>query len=68
MGLEVHHLTPVHLAPELELVTSNLITLCERNGCHFRVGHCFDWRAFNPQCVRDAMAQRQMILGRKTSL
>lgn len=35
--LNVHHIKPYHLYPELELVTSNLITLCRTH--HFLVGH-----------------------------
>lgn len=39
--LEVHHLTPVHIAPELELDPANLITLCRH--CHFEAGHLGNW-------------------------
>lgn len=48
--LQVHHKHPFHLHPELELEQQNLITLCERRGrdCHFRYGHFFDWKQWNP--------------------
>jgi hypothetical protein len=48
--LEVHHIIPFHVTPELELVPSNLITLCEskKNGvnCHLFVGHGGDYRNY----------------------
>lgn len=54
--LEVHHIKPFHLYPELELDPDNLVTLCEHpaHDCHFRVGHFLDWRAINPYSVADA--------------
>jgi hypothetical protein len=45
--LEVHHIRPWHLAPDLRYESSNLITLCRE--CHFRFGHWLSWRSFNPQ-------------------
>lgn len=35
--LEVHHILPYQHWPGLELIPTNLITLCER--CHLFVGH-----------------------------
>lgn len=35
--LEVHHLVPFHVAPELELAETNLCTLCRH--CHLEAGH-----------------------------
>lgn len=54
--LEVHHIHPFHLHPELELSQANLITLCEKPGhcCHFTFGHFHNWRLFNPDVVVDA--------------
>ncbi len=56
--LEVHHVLPFHLRPDLELEPSNLITLCEakRFGvtCHQFVGHLGDYRLYNPDVVADA--------------
>lgn len=61
-NLEVHHKLPFHLSPELELDESNFITLCEGStNCHFLVGHCKDWQAYNPRVVLDAAALRHMI-------
>jgi hypothetical protein len=54
--LEVHHLRPFHLFPELELddgkdgtgKDGNLITLCEcHTECHLRHGHLGRWVLFN---------------------
>lgn len=61
IDLEVHHLQPVHLYPDKELDPTNLITLCAFRGCHFRIGHAFDWQAFNLWCVEDAATQRERI-------
>jgi 5-methylcytosine-specific restriction endonuclease McrA len=68
-NLNVHHIKPFHLHPELELDMGNLITLCagsSENGnynCHFRIGHDPDgplgprtpsWKASNPNVRSDA--------------
>ena len=39
--LEVHHIKPFHLHPELELAETNLITLCRH--CHLEAGHLGNW-------------------------
>lgn len=61
--LEVHHVVPFHVAPELELQPLNLVTLCEGpgGGCHLRVGHLHDWRAWNDRCLSDAAFWRERI-------
>lgn len=62
--LQVHHKQPFHLHPELELVQSNLITLCEQKGdagCHLKLGHLGDWKSFNPNIEMDAKAKLQLI-------
>jgi hypothetical protein len=57
--LEVHHLIPFHLAPDLELDPSNLMTLCDGGGkygmksCHLFFGHGGAWQRFNPVCKMD---------------
>jgi 5-methylcytosine-specific restriction protein A len=65
--LEVHHIRPFHLQPELELEPSNLITLCEsgRRGvhCHLLFGHRGSFRLINPQVREDARRWR-VKLGR----
>jgi 5-methylcytosine-specific restriction endonuclease McrA len=48
-GLQVHHIKPFHLFPELELDPNNLITLCEVKGRdhHLLLGHLDDWESYN---------------------
>jgi hypothetical protein len=60
--LNVHHVAPFHLRPELELDPTNLITLCREH--HLSIGHDPDgpgplrptWKAANP-CVREDAAR-----------
>lgn len=55
--LNVHHIEPFHLRPDLELVDENLLTLCEKSdaplvrglNCHEWVGHSGNWSAINPR-------------------
>ena len=49
--LEVHHIEPFHVKPELELEPSNLLTLCDypTASCHLHLGHLGSWAAWNPQ-------------------
>lgn len=65
--LQVHHKRPFHLHPELELDPDNLIGLCMLAGrsCHFRIGHTFDWKAWNENVVNDAALQLSRISQRK---
>ena len=50
--VEVHHLKPFHLHPELELDASNLISLCRVH--HQGWGHLGDWKSYNPDVATDA--------------
>jgi 5-methylcytosine-specific restriction protein A len=55
--LNVHHILPFHLHPQLELDPDNLITLCEDEAyvnCHLFVGHLANFRGYNPDVVKDA--------------
>jgi 5-methylcytosine-specific restriction enzyme A len=56
--LEVHHIQPFHLHPELELSDDNLITLCEsgKHGvtCHLFIGHLGNYMNINPDVVTDS--------------
>ncbi len=65
--LNVHHKKPFHLFPDLELEPANLIVLCEvpSHSCHFALGHCFDWRAYNPFVEEDARARMERIAQRQ---
>lgn len=68
-NLQVHHVQPFHLHPELELVESNLIVLCMgKNECHLKLGHGDNFKAYNPNIATDAkaffnstFAQREVI-------
>lgn len=55
-NLQVHHIKPFHLYPELELDEENLITLCETktHKCHFKIGHLNNWRRENPNVIEDS--------------
>lgn len=48
-NVEVHHIKPYHLFPELELDFSNLMSLCDGDGrnCHFTFGHLYSWSKHN---------------------
>jgi 5-methylcytosine-specific restriction protein A len=52
--LEVHHRVPVHVKSDLELDPKNLITLCEKHGCHLAFGHLFDYHSYNLHCAQMA--------------
>lgn len=64
--LEVHHVAPFHLHPELELDPNNLITLCESKDvnniiCHLHYGHDDNYKNINPNVVKDAAVSLQLI-------
>lgn len=54
--VQVHHKEPFHLHPELELMESNFITLCECSpgDHHLNLGHLGNWKSFNPHVEADA--------------
>ncbi len=56
--LEVHHIRPFHLHPDLELDPSNFITLCEDDddgmNCHLAGGHLGNFKSWNVNIVADA--------------
>lgn len=56
--LNVHHIKPYHLFPELELDPNNLITLCESGekglNCHLLMGHLGDYKKINNNVVNDS--------------
>lgn len=63
--LNVHHVEPYHIAPDLELDPANLITLCEGVvNCHLLFGHLMNWSAWNPEVRRDAARWASKIQGR----
>jgi 5-methylcytosine-specific restriction protein A len=54
-ALQVHHVKPFHLHPELELDPENLITLCMSGDldCHLRIGHGGSFKCYNPDVRED---------------
>ena len=58
-NVEVHHVIPFHLHPELELDDTNFISLCEKMGTehHLRIGHTVgghsSWKINNPDVRKD---------------
>lgn len=63
--LNVHHKTPFHVQPELELDMRNLITLCMEidKHCHLKLGHGGNFKAFVPfveELSRAALVARRM--------
>ncbi|WP_220199768.1 HNH endonuclease [Ktedonospora formicarum] len=53
--VQVHHIKPFHLHPELELDPSNLITLCQARGKHHHMllGHLNLWASYNAEIEDD---------------
>ena len=53
--VQVHHIKPFHLHPQLELDPDNLITLCEARGRehHLLLGHLDAWDSFNEHIRAD---------------
>lgn len=49
--LNVHHVIPFHRRPDLELVETNLITLCMGVSlhCHLMIGHGDNFKAYVPR-------------------
>ncbi len=54
--VQVHHIKPFHLHPNLELDPHNLITLCEGRGRdhHLLLGHLDAWDSYNEHIRDDA--------------
>ena len=57
---EIHHVKSFHEYPKLELVETNLITLCEAPAlqCHLRHGHQGNWKTNNPDIRAECAKQR----------
>lgn len=70
VNLELHHIKPFHVNPELELDPTNFITLCEsgKNGinCHLLVGHLGNFKSVNLNVESDAAEWNTKILNRPT--
>jgi len=66
--IEVHHIKPFYSNPELELLESNLLTLCEsgKNGivCHRAIGHLGSYQSINKDVIVDAGWWKEKIVNR----
>lgn len=65
--IEVHHIKPFHLHPELELDPSNLISLCEGASdvnCHLLFGHLGNFKSLNKNVVEDSAEWNKKIKDR----
>lgn len=60
--VQVHHVKPFHLHPQLELEPTNLITLCEApsRDHHLLLGHLDEWESFNEHVHADVKHFFQM--------
>ena len=71
-NLEVHHIKPFHLYPELELEPANLITLCEINSkgvnCHLLLGHLGNYKNINPYIYQDIKTWNKRYKSKKCLL
>lgn len=63
-ALEVHHVKPFRISPELELDPHNLITLCNHRACHLMYGHLGSFRSWNPLVWVMAANMKKAIRGR----
>jgi|GEM_PF-929352 len=68
LKVEVHHIRPFHLHPDLELDPANFITLCEDDqdgvNCHLFFGHLGNFKSYNEDVVADAASWQQKIANR----
>ena len=62
--LNLHHLRPFHVFPELELDPTNVVWLCNKNLCHIRVGHLSNFQSINPNGAADIVIWRDKIRNR----
>ncbi len=60
---QVHHVKSFRDFPELECDPGNLITLCgpEGHGCHFAIGHLWNYSRNNPYVREDAKRLRKRL-------
>lgn len=67
-NLEVHHIRPYHLHPELELVHTNLVTLTTKHGSlnvHLWFGHFGNFKdRYNINIREDAPIWKERLIGK----
>lgn len=57
-NLQVHHILPWHLRPDLRYEHQNLVTLCA--DCHLRFGHYNNWKDYNIEILALCQAAQSM--------
>jgi len=62
---QVHHIEDFSTRPELELVWTNLMTLCMHNKCHYSEGHLLSWKSINPDIRKDTADFRLKVANRR---
>lgn len=65
--LNLHHLKPFHVYPELELDPNNVIWLCNAKQCHIRIGHLGNFTSINPAGKEDIVIWRDKFRNRPTT-
>lgn len=68
--LEVHHIKPFHLFPELELVESNWVVVCAAgsvHNCHLLHAHLGNFESYNPDIEADAKIMQDKMSARPKS-
>lgn len=63
VALDVHHVIPFQVSPDLELHPDNLITLCA-DPCHLIFGHLMNWQSWNESVRSDTAAYLDKIRNR----
>ena len=65
-SLQLHHIKPFHLHPQLELDSHNYILVCTSKyagfNCHLAAAHGSNFKLENPWIVEDAAVLHDMIL------
>jgi 5-methylcytosine-specific restriction endonuclease McrA len=59
-NIEVHHIQPIHVAPQQASDPANMLGLCRR--CHFTVGHLGSFKRYCSN-VRAICAARREFIG-----
>lgn len=66
-GLEVHHIVPYGVNPNLELDPNNLITLCDKY-CHFAIGHLMNYKSWNSDVIKDSANYLEKVQNRPSMI
>lgn len=62
--LNLHHLKPFHVFPQLELDPTNVLWLCNAKQCHIRIGHLGNFQSINPAGKEDISIWRDKMRAR----